>query len=50
MIESTKKFNYKRYIMQKTLDILHQNKGVKLTKRTLTGLARAGFRLIPSMD
>jgi len=50
MIESEKKFDYQRYIMQRLLKILHQNKGVKLTEKTLAGLGRAGFRLVPSMD
>jgi len=50
MIESTKRFDYERYIMQKTLKILRQNKGVKLTKETLTELHAIGFNLIPSID
>jgi len=50
MIESTKKFDHKRYIMQKTLKILHQNKGVKLTEQTLADLHATGFNLIPPMD
>jgi len=50
MIESEKKFDHKRYIMEKTLKILRQNKGVKLTKQTLTDLQAAGFELISSVD
>ena len=50
MSDSLKKFDYENYVKERLLQILNQNAGVKLTAKTLTGLAHIGFRLIPPLS
>jgi len=50
MADSLKKFDYEQYVREKLLQVLNQNAGVKLTAKTLTGLAHIGFRLIPPLS
>jgi len=47
MSEGLDYFDFERYMKQKFLMILDKNKGVKLSDKTLAGLAHAGFRLVP---
>jgi len=47
MSEGLNRFDFERYMKQKFLKILDNNKGVKLSDKTLDGLAHAGFRLVP---
>lgn len=50
MSDSLKKFDYENYVKEKLLQILNRNAGVKLTAKTLTGIAHIGFRLIPPLS
>jgi len=50
MSDSLKKFDYENYVKERLLQILNQNAGVKLTAKTVTGLAHIGFRLIPPLS
>jgi len=48
--DSPDDFDLERYMREKTLRILRQNGGVKLTGMTLARLAHTGLRLIPPLD
>ena len=43
-------FDLEHYLKEKTLKVLGQNRGVKLTTKTLSRLAQRGLRLIPPRD